>query len=423
MTASIDAVTAWEVLDSRGTPTVRVAVECGDRRGTFTVPSGASTGTHEAHERRDDDERFDGKGVRKAIAAVNDELGPAVVGHDVTDRSGLDATLVEADGTETLHRYGANAILGVSGAALHAASAVLDRQLYAYLADGSAPTLPVPMVNVLSGGLHARGGFEVQDVLVVPVDASRFRDAIETVWDVRQAVRDRVVAEGHRPLVADEGGFAPPVDTVEDAFAYVEDAITTAGYVPNEDVALAVDVAASHFYDTDRGVYELESAGETLAPRHMIDHVVQWVEDYPIVSVEDPLDEDDWEAWERLASRLPENIQLLGDDLLVTNLQRLDRAVEEGAASAVLIKPDQAGTFTRTFEVVERAKASGVAPVVSARSGETCDNTIADIAVGLNAGQIKIGSLARSERLAKYNRLLEIETTAGLELSSLQFGL
>jgi enolase len=427
MPETIDAVEAWEVLDSRGNPTVRVAVDAGGNRGTFTVPSGASTGTHEAVERRDGGDRYDGMGVRDAVGAVEKELGPAVVGHAVSDQRTVDETLIECDGTESLERCGANAVLGVSGAVLHTASAVADQPLYAALSgcEGAPtavePSLPVPMVNVLSGGLHAHGGVEVQDVLAIPTDATTFDEAVETIWAVRRAVRDRLLADGHRPLVADEGGFSPPFDSVEAAFRTVVDAIEVAGYVPGSEVALGVDVAALHFYDPERERYDLQSAGESLTRNEMIDRVLRWVEDYPIVSIEDPLDEDDWAGWADLFERLPREVQLLGDDLLVTNENRLDTAIEGSAADAILIKPNQAGTMTRVFDVVRTANAADVSPVVSARSGETCDATIADLATGFDAGQIKIGSLARSERLAKYNRLIGIETRGDVELAEARF--
>jgi enolase len=423
MGETIDAVEAWEVLDSRGEPTIRVAVEAGDARGTFTVPSGASTGTYEAVERRDGGDRYAGLGVRDAVAAVEDELGPAVLGHRVADQRTIDETLVTCDGTDELARCGANAVLGVSGGVLHAASAVEDRPLYDTLADratappGTAPTLPLPMVNLLSGGRHAEGGMDVQDVLAVPTAATTLEEAIETAWAVRRALRDRIVADGQRPLVADEGGFSPSVDSVEDAFRLVVDAIETAGFEPGNEVALAVDVAAVQFYDPDRGHYDLHSADAALTREEMIERVCEWVTEYPIRSIEDPLDEDDWAGWSTIAGRLPDAVQLLGDDLLVTNEDRLETANDHSAADAILIKPNQAGTMTRVFDVVRAAVDAGVAPVVSARSGETCDATIADLATGLDAGQIKIGSLARSERLAKYNRLLGIAADDDLTLA------
>ncbi|AZH24631.1 phosphopyruvate hydratase [Haloplanus aerogenes] len=404
----ITAVDAWEVLDSRGNPTVRVRVDAGDATGQFTVPAGASTGAHEAVERRDGGDRYGGRGVREACAAVRDDLAPVVVGWSVTDQVGVDEALVDCDGTENLSTLGANAVLGVSGAVAHAAADATDRPLYDVLAPDSGPgAMPMPMINVLSGGLHAAADLPIQDFLAVPVGADTYPEALETVWEVRRAAGARIGSGEHPPPVADEGGFIPPVADADAAFELLVDAIRDAGYDPGREVAIAVDVAATHFYDADRDRYDL--AGETLDRAAMIDRVVEWVDAYPVRSVEDPLAEDDWTGWERLADRIGDRVQLLGDDLLATNAGRLDRAVDAGAANAALIKPNQAGTITRTRRVVDAAQAADWAPVVSARSGETCDATIADLAVGLDAGQIKIGSLARSERLAKYNRLLGID--------------
>jgi len=403
----VDAVDAWEVLDSRGEPTVRVRVEAGDATGTFTVPAGASTGAHEAVERRDGENRYGGRGVRDACAAVRNDLAPVVEGRSVTDQGGIDEALVDRDGTDDLSTLGANAVLGVSGAVAHAAADATDRPLYEVLAPDSGPgELPLPMVNVLSGGLHAAADLPIQDFLAVPVGAETYPEALEIAWDVRRAAGARIGRGDHPPPVADEGGFVPPVADADAAFDCLVDAIRDAGYAPGDDVVIAVDVAATHFYDGDRDRYTL--AGETLDRAGMIDRVVDWIDAYPVRSVEDPLAEDDWDGWVRLADRVGDRVQLLGDDLLATNAGRLDRAVDAGAANAALIKPNQAGTITRTRRVLERAQAAEWAPVVSARSGETCDATIADLAVGLDAGQIKIGSLARSERLAKYNRLLGI---------------
>jgi enolase len=406
----ITDVDAWEVLDSRGDPTVRVRVEAGDAGGTFTVPAGASTGAHEAVERRDGGDRYGGRGVRAACAAVRDELAPVVVGRSVTDQAGVDAALVDCDGTETLSRLGANAVLGVSGAVAHAAADATDRPLYEVLAPDAGPgDLPMPMINVLSGGLHAAADLPIQDFLAVPVGAGTYPEALETVWEVRRAAGTRVGAGDHPPSVADEGGFVPPVADADAAFDLLVGAIRDAGYEPGDEVAIAVDVAATHFYDADRDRYVL--GGEQLDRPAMVDRVVGWIDAHPICSVEDPLAEDDWDGWARLADRVGDRVQLLGDDLLATNTDRLERARDLGAANAALIKPNQAGTITRTRRVLEAAQDAGWAPVVSARSGETCDATIADLAVGLDAGQIKIGSLARSERLAKYNRLLGIART------------
>jgi enolase len=403
---TIQAVDAWEVLDSRGNPTVRTRVHAASESGTFTVPAGASTGSHEAVELRDGDDRFGGLGVSGAVDAVNDELEARVVGLDVTEQEAIDEKLVEADGTEDLSRCGANAVLSVSGAVARTAAAVRGESLYESLSPDGPGAIPRPMVNVLSGGLHAHGGVAIQDFLVVPMDAGTYDEAIETVWAVRRAVRDRIEDSGVRPLVADEGGFSPPMDGVAEAFELLRDGIVDAGFSPStDDVAIAVDVAATHFYDERTGEYRLE--GDTLDRDGMIERIVEWVETYPIVSVEDPLFEDDWDGWRRLGDRL-DGVQLLGDDLLVTDRKRLERAIETDAATAVLVKMNQAGTITRTVEVIRRAKEAGLSTVVSARSGETCDSTMADLAVAYDAGQLKVGSLARSERLAKYNRLFEI---------------
>ena len=403
----ITDVDAWEVLDSRGDPTVRARVETRDDDGTFAVPAGASTGSHEAVEVRDGGERYGGRGVRDAVHAVREELASAVVGRDATDQARIDAVLVETDGTEDLSNLGANAVLAVSGATAHAAANARDVPLYAHLSPGDPGRIPRPMVNLISGGLHAHGGVEVQDFLVVPTGAEAYSGAIETVWEVRTALRERIADRGVRPLVADEGGFSPPLDGIANGFDLIEAAVRDAGHEPAvDDVAFAVDVAATHFYESSEGRYRLE--GESLDRESMIDRVLAWADEYPLVSIEDPLAEDDWAGWERLAARLPDRVQLLGDDLLVTNADRLDRAIETGAASAVLVKPNQAGTLTRAANVIERARDAGFATVVSARSGETCDATIADVAVAYDAGQLKVGSLARSERLAKYNRLLEV---------------
>jgi enolase len=385
-----------------------VAVESGDNRGVFTVPAGASTGSHEAVERRDGDTRFGGDGVSTAIQTIYNNIEPIVTGRDVSDQEGIDATIVNHDGSENLSNFGANAVLGVSGAVLRTACSCAGEPLYRYIAEVKECQLPMPMVNIISGGLHARGGIEIQDFLVIPHGCQSFDRCLEAAWDVRQAVQDRIMTDGHRPLVADEGGFAPPLQNAEAAFEMLVDGITTAGYSPGGEISLAVDIASTHFYDPDSGMYNLQSTTEHLASREMADRVVRWTKKYPLASVEDPLAEDDWEGWKHLTARIDPDIQILGDDLIVTNKRRLERAIDTETANAVLVKPNQAGTITRTLDVVAHAHDESIAPVISARSGDTCDTTIADLAVGLRSGQIKVGSLARSERLAKYNRLLEI---------------
>ena len=408
----IVGVDAWEVLDSRGDPTVRVRVDTADGSGTFTVPAGASTGAHEAVERRDGGDRYGGRGVRAAVAAVRDELAPVAVGRPVTDQRGVDEALADRDGTADLSRLGANAVLGVSGAVARAAAAATDRPLYDSLAPSSGPgSIPLPMINVLSGGLHAAADLPIQDFLIVPAGAETYPEALETAWAVRRAAAKRLGDGDHPPSVADEGGFVPDVADADAAFETLASAVRDAGFEPaRDDVAFAVDVAATHFHDPDRDRYALGDAA--VGREALIDRVAAWVDDYPLVSVEDPLAEDDWAGWARLAERVGDRVQLLGDDLLATNPDRLDRAIDGGVANAVLVKPNQAGTITRARRVLERAQAAGWAPVVSARSGETCDSTIADLAVACDAGQIKIGSLARSERLAKYNRLLGIDRSS-----------
>ncbi len=407
----ITAVDAWEVLDSRGDPTLRVRVETTGTHGTFSVPSGASTGKYEAVERRDGGARYGGNGVQRAVAAVCDTLAPVVCGHDVTEQATIDEALVAADGTDDLSRLGANAILGVSGAVAHAAAAARGIPLYQSLSPDGRHRLPLPMNNLLSGGAHAPGGLAIQDVLAVPLGADTYPRAIEQVWEVRRALKDRLVRTGHRPLVADEGGFSPALPDAGAAFELVIDAIETAGYRPGREVALAIDVAAGECFTGGR--YELAGT-EPLTPNAMAETVRAWCDRYPIVSVEDPLVADDWDGWHTLGRRL-DGVQLLGDDFLVTDHARLERAIEYDAATAILVKPNQTGTITRAHKVITTAQTAGIAPVVSARSGETADTTIADLAVATNAGQLKVGSLARSERLAKWNRLLDLahRTTMG----------
>lgn len=402
----IDGVEAWEVLDSRGNPTVRVRISAGDDAGSFTVPAGASTGTHEAVERRDGGDRYRGRGVQQAVTAVREDLAAVVEGRAVTDQRSIDEALIAADGTANLERLGANAVLGVSGAIAHTGAAVEGVPLYEYLADGSVGDLPLPMVNILSGGLHATGGIEIQDFLVIPVGATSYPAALEMVWEVRQAVHDRIIDRGERPLVADEGGFAPELDEITDAFDLLMAGVHDAGLKPGEEVVFAVDVAATHFYED--GEYVLASLDRTFDTSGMIDLVSDWIDTYPVVSIEDPLAEDSWAAWARLCDAVPRDVQILGDDLFATNVRRVERGVREAAANAVLVKPNQAGTISRTLDVIARTREAGWGTVVSARSGETCDATIVDLAVARDGGQIKIGSLARSERLAKYNRLLAI---------------
>jgi enolase len=397
----ISRVSAREVFDSRGRPTIEVAVELASgHAGRAIAPAGASVGRHEAVELRDGDQaRFGGRGVLRAVAAVHETIAPALVGLDPAEQARVDALLVELDGTSDRSRLGGNALIATSLAVCRAACTAAGVPLWRAL--GGSPLLPRPMVNALSGGLHARRGLECQDFMLVPVGAGTYSIALEQVARVLDATRALLEERGSSTLKADEGGFGPVLPSDEDALDLLVDAIERAGLEVGDDVAIAVDVAASHLFDEARDA------------RDFAERVVSWLDRYPIVSLEDPLVEDDWEGWRLLTERTGGRVQLVGDDLFATNLQRLERGVEERVANAVLVKPNQAGTLTETLDVLEAARAGGYAAVVSARSGDTEDTFIADLAVGTGAGQIKIGSLAQSERLAKYNQLLRIEDELG----------
>ena len=420
LSTTIRRVHAREVLDSRGVPTVEVDVTLASgARGRAIVPSGASTGRHEALEFRDGNSaRYQGKGVRHAVRHVNEVLGPVVLGMDATRQHEVDALLLDTDGTPNLRRLGGNAVLGVSLATAHAAAESIGLPLYRYLGGSLARELPVPMVNILSGGLHARGIVDFQDFLLIPVGAQSFSDALVMVRNVYHAMGEILTARGASTLVADEGGLAPAIATSETATAANEGAvrllvqgIEKAGYRPGEDASIGLDVAATHFYSD--GLYHLHAEDRKLSSEEMVSLLAQWVDDYPIISIEDGLAEDDWDGWLALTARLGERVQLIGDDLFVTNVQRLHEGIERKAANAVLVKVNQVGTLTAAVATLRLARAHGYLAVVSARSGETEDATIADLAVGANAGQIKIGSITRSERLAKYNQLLRIEEELG----------
>jgi enolase len=429
--AELKAIKARQVLDSRGRPTVEVdAVASTGAVGRAIVPSGASTGRHEALELRDSgDPRYGGLGVAQAIDNVIREIAPAVVGFDLDDQAGLDARLLALDGTPNKSRLGANALLGVSLAVAHAAAASRGEELFVHLNrlwrdrfdPGKPPiapldpTIPLPMVNMISGGLHAGGNLDIQDVLIIPVGAKSYAEALEMIVALYLAVGLVLRERGFESnLVGDEGGYGPRLRSNEQAFDVVVDAIAACSFEPGRDVAIAVDVASSHFFDPIHGVYKLRSGGDqALDSGGMIDLVASWTERYPIISIEDGLAEDDWDGWAALTKRLPASIQLIGDDLFATQVARLQRGIECHAGNAVLIKLNQVGTLTETFDALKLAREHGFRTVVSARSGETEDTTIADLAVATAAGQIKIGSVARSERLAKYNRLLRIEEELG----------
>jgi enolase len=407
-------VSAWEAFDSRGTPTVACEVVlAGGARGTATVPSGASTGRYEAHELRDGGERYAGKGVLGAVDAVNGEIAARVAGLDALDQAGLDRALRELDGTPQLRRLGGNAVLAVSLAAALAAAASRTLPLYRQLAEGTEVLLPLPMVNVISGGAHARGaGVDVQDFLVVPVGAASFTDAIEWAWRVRRAAEDIARERGlSASLVADEGGLGLQLPSNRAALELLHAAVERARLLPGEEVAIAVDVAATQLYAD--GLYRFASEARTLDAGELLDELGGWYEAHPIVSIEDPLAEDDWDGWEEATRRLGARVQLVGDDLFATDDERLERGVELGVANAILIKPNQAGTLTDAAAAVDRASAAGYATIVSARSGDTEDSWLADLAVGWQAGQIKVGSTTRAERTAKWNRLLRIEAELG----------
>ena len=409
----IASVRALEVLDSRGNPTVEVEVGlAGGASGRAIVPSGASTGVHEAHELRDGDpRRYGGRGVLDAVANVSGEIADAVLGQHATDQQGLDRLLAALDGTANKSRLGANALLGVSLAAAHAAAAAHGEPLYVYLGGAGANLLPLPLFNVLNGGKHAAGSTDFQEFMLAPVGLPTFREAVRAGAEVYQALKRLLAQRGLSTNVGDEGGFAPALSSNVAAVELLVEAIEAAGYRPGADVAIALDPATSELYADGR--YALASEGRSLSSEEMVDLWAAWCERYPIVSIEDGLAEDDWDGWALLTRRLGERLQLVGDDLLVTNSERLERAIEMKAANAILIKVNQIGTLTEAIEATRRALSVGWGAVISHRSGETEDTTIADLAVALGGGQIKAGAPARGERIAKYNRLLRIEAELG----------
>jgi len=413
MDTRIEEVRARQILDSRGRPTVEVDVGLTDGSvGRASVPSGASTGTSEAHELRDGDPaHYGGFGVLKAVAHVNGEIAVSVHGRDGRDQAQIDAALRELDGTARLSRLGANAVLGVSLAVSRAVAASQGQHYFeriAELSGVSTPTLPLPMVNILSGGLHASGGMDVQDFLAVPVRAESIEEAIHVIARMRTAATEVARAHGLPTLLADEGGLSPGFRTGREALSMMLESIERAGLRPGEDVALAIDVAASTFRERD-GQYRLKREGRLSTSEQMVELFAQWVEEFPLVSIEDGLGEEDWVGWCALTVRLGNRLQLVGDDLFTTDSARLRRGIREGVANGVLVKANQNGTLTGTLEVIAQAKAAGYATIVSARSGETEDAFLSDLAVGSAAGQIKIGSLRTSSTVAKYNQLLRIE--------------
>ncbi len=411
MTA-IATVVGREILDSRGNPTVEVDVVLTNGAfGRAAVPSGASTGAHEAHELRDGDKRYGGKGVRKAVSAVNGEIRQSLTGLDADDQRGIDERLCRLDGTPNKKRLGANAILGVSLAAAKAAARDNSEPLYRYLGGAGATLLPVPMMNILNGGMHADNPIDFQEFMIAPVGAPSFSEALRMGVEVFHALKSALKAAGHNTNVGDEGGFAPNLASTREALDFVMAAIKAAGYEPGKDVFLALDAAATEFYA--KGRYELKGEGRTLSPEQMVATYSDLVSNYPIYSIEDGMSEDDWDGWHALTDALGSRCQLVGDDIFVTNVARLRTGIDKGIANAILVKVNQIGTLSETLAAVHMAQDAGYAAVMSHRSGETEDATIADLAVATNCGQIKTGSLARSDRVAKYNQLLRIEEELG----------
>ena len=405
----IEAIYGREVLDSRGNPTVEVEAHLLDgAMGIAIVPSGASTGEHEAHELRDGDKgRYNGKGVLKAVEIVNEELAEAVVGWDATDQMGIDEMMIELDGTENKSRLGANAILGVSLAVAKAAAASLDLPLYRYLGGVYARTLPVPMMNIMNGGKHAAGATDLQEYMIMPVGAESFAEGLRWGVEIYHSLKKVLGAKGYRTTVGDEGGFAPQVKSNAEPFELMLEAIEKAGYKPGEQVMFAMDPAASEIYED--GLYNMKVEGKKLTGAELVDFYVELVNKYPIISIEDGLAEDDWDAWTLIMQKLGDRIQIVGDDLLVTNVKRIKMALERKSVNSLLCKVNQIGTLTESIWAVDTVTRHGWTAVVSHRSGETEDATISDLVVALNAGQIKTGAPTRSDRVAKYNQLLRIE--------------
>jgi enolase len=412
MSVIIDVV-GREILDSRGNPTVEVDVLLEDGAlGRAAVPSGASTGAHEAVELRDSDPgRYGGKGVRRAVEAVNGPICDALTGLSVTDQTGIDRTLIDLDGTANKGRLGANAILGASLAAAKAAAQSLGTPLYRYIGGVSARTLPVPMMNIINGGAHADNPIDIQEFMVMPVGASSLSEAVRTGAEIFHALKKGLAKAGHNTAVGDEGGFAPNLSSTTEALDFVVKSIEAAGYRPGDDVFLALDCAATEYFKD--GIYDMQGEGRRRDPGENADYLARLVDDYPIISIEDGMSEDDWEGWKLLTDRLGDRCQLVGDDLFVTNTVRLADGISRGIANSILVKVNQIGSLTETLAAVDMAQRAAYTAVMSHRSGETEDATIADLAVATNCGQIKTGSLSRSDRLAKYNQLIRIEEDLG----------
>ncbi len=411
MSAIVD-IAGREILDSRGNPTVEVDVTLEDGSfGRAAVPSGASTGAHEAVELRDGGARYKGKGVTRAVEAVNGEIFEALAGVDATEQIAIDRAMIELDGTENKSRLGANAILGVSLAVAKAAAESVGLPLYRYVGGTSARMLPVPMMNIVNGGAHADNPIDVQEFMIMPTGASNIREAVRMGSEVFHTLKAELKAAGHNTNVGDEGGFAPNLQSTREALDYIMAAIEKAGFKPGDDMHLALDAASTEFFDN--GKYDLAGENAVLSSEQMAEYLADLVDAYPIISIEDGMAEDDWDGWVALTERVGAKCQLVGDDLFVTNSRRLATGIEKGAANSILVKVNQIGSLTETIEAVEMAHRARYTSVMSHRSGETEDATIADLAVALNCGQIKTGSLARSDRLAKYNQLIRIEEELG----------
>ena len=405
---------AREILDSRGNPTVEAEVMLADgSTGRAAVPSGASTGAYEAHELRDGDGRYNGKGVLKAVDAVNGEINNELVGLDATEQRLIDELMLELDGTDNKSRLGANALLGVSIAVAKAAAESCSLPLYRYIGGANARILPCPMMNIINGGEHADNPIDIQEFMIMPVNAESFGDGLRIGAEVFHALKKGLSAAGHNTNVGDEGGFAPGLNSANEAIEFILKAVETAGYTPGEDIALALDAASTEFYKD--GKYAMKGEGKTLDSDGMVDYLVDLATRYPIVSIEDGMAEDDWDGWVALTKAIGDRCQLVGDDLFVTNPARLSTGLEKGAANSILVKVNQIGTLSETMDAVELAHRHSYTAVMSHRSGETEDTTIADLAVATNCGQIKTGSLSRSDRIAKYNQLLRIEEELGIQ--------
>ncbi|MDA0731468.1 MAG: phosphopyruvate hydratase [Bacteroidetes bacterium] len=412
--SSIEIIHARQILDSRGNPTIEVDVVTDEGAfGRAAVPSGASTGIHEAMELRDGGSLWMGKGVTLAVEHVNEVLNEELHGIDVTEQRLIDQIMIDVDGTENKSNLGANAILGVSLAVAKAAAETVRQPLYRYIGGANVGVLPVPMMNILNGGSHADNKIDIQEFMVMPVGASSFSEGLRMGTEIFHSLKEVLRAEGHSTNVGDEGGFAPNLKSNDEGVEFVLRAIEKAGYKPGDDVLLAFDAAASEFYDKKSGIYKFDSTGDEMSGEEMVEFWCNWSKKYPIVSIEDGLDEDDWDSWKLLTERLGKDIQLVGDDLFVTNVNRLSKGIDQGVANSILVKVNQIGTLSETMDAVEMAHKAGYTSVMSHRSGETEDTTIADLAVGLKTGQIKTGSASRSDRIAKYNQLLRIEEELG----------